>query len=338
MGKIMTVLGEIKASELGFTDMHEHTLFDGSNYNKAYKNLYPEIDDRFLKVSSENLYYLKKGYCFLSHESMVLDDVNLAVEEIGYYKASGGSAITDVSPGGIRGSIEGIRRISEKTGVHIIASTGFYADGFWPEQCVDMQLDEMKEYMRQEIYDGIDGTNIRAGQIKIACNKLNEREVTALKAASQVSKETGLALQVHTGAYLELDSTQKMIDIAVGEGADPEKLIMCHMDSYIKEYNLLELVRNHSMACQLTLDPLRRILDNGVTVGFDCFGCSWDKEVLNGINPTDYDRVSGLYSLICEGYSSQIVLGSELFVKFSYRRDGGNGYPRVPDYVVPVLK
>ena len=48
--------------------------------------------------------------------------------------------------------------------------------------------------------------------------------------------------------------------------------------------------------------------------------------------------MAGLVSLIREGYTRQLVLGTDTFVKILLRRFGGDGYCRLTSFVVPSLE
>ena len=340
MGKIMTVLGEIDSKNLGNTSMHEHILVDTSFYRDQYIGLMPSISEDKLIVKGENMYYLEKGYFGISVDSTRLNDVNLAIEEVGHFKNSGGSAILEVSPGGIRGNIEDMKRVAQNTGVHIIVSSGFYADGSWPPECINMSIEELQAYIEREIYEGIDGTNIKPGNIKIACNSLSATEERSLRAGARAAKKTGLSLTVHTGLNMNIGHTLQMANIVVNEeGVDPKKVIMSHIDGFFtNSLSIKDYILNYDTATQLLLPEVREILNTGVSVSFDTFGSLWNTEVVGSYRITDYDRIRGLLPLIQEGYSNQIVLGSDLFLKISYRKYGGNGYTRVLDFVEPMLR
>lgn len=342
MGKVMTVLGQINSDELKFTDMHDHILIELLPYTQVYKNSFPAIDKKYLTISDENMYYLRKGYFYLSPECMRLDDAELATKELNLFKEAGGKTILECSPTGIRGDIRQIKQISINTGLNIVASAGMYADRFWPQKCQEMRVNELVKHMKSEIEVGIDGTDIKAGQVKIACNSLNDNEKRALQAGAITAFETGLPLQIHTGGwtdvFIDTNDTLKMLDIAFNEGVKPERIITCHMDSFIKEYDIVKIIKDHDNAAKLNLDPIKRILDKGVTIVFDFFGESCNYEAADMLNPTDYDRIYALLRLFDEGYSKQIVLGSDLYIKIYYRHYGGNGYTRVLDYVVPMIR
>ena len=62
----------------------------------------------------------------------VLLDETLAIDEVGRFRAAGGVTLVDQSSIGLNPDLEGLRRISLATGVHIIASTGVYWRRFRP--------------------------------------------------------------------------------------------------------------------------------------------------------------------------------------------------------------
>ena len=61
----------------------------------------------------------------------------------------------DQSAPGLRCDVPGIKNISEKTSVHVVATTGLYTEDSWPDKYKEMTLDEYFNYMMAEIQDGI---------------------------------------------------------------------------------------------------------------------------------------------------------------------------------------
>lgn len=342
MPKAVTVLGEIDSKNLKITDMHEHTLADFSNYNQVYKNSFAPIDDKFLSISQENMYYLRKGYFYLSSDCMHLDSVELLEKEIEFFKNSGGSTILDVSPTGVRGSVKDIAKISKSTGVNIIVSTGLYADKFWPACCQNKSVEQLVSFMKGEIENGIDGTDIKAGLVKIACNSFNENEQKSLKAGAITAADTGYSFCLHTGGwtevYLGIEDTKKMLSEVFKQGVKPERVLACHMDMFIKECLLSNLIKDRQNSSNINLDSLKEILDTGTNIVFDFFGISANCESVGFVELSDYERISAILELFQAGYSKQILFGSDVYVKIFYRHFGGNGYTRILDYVVPTLK
>jgi len=157
VAKIMTVLGEIKPEDLGLTSMHEHILMDGGPALRGpYEDILPK--DRTIKdddpVSLENIGPLRRNH-ILTWDGLSLFDEELMEAEVKDFKESGASSLLELSALGIRCNVAGIKRISQKTGLQVIACTGFYIEASWPEEYRDMTIEEYQEVMLKEVKDGI---------------------------------------------------------------------------------------------------------------------------------------------------------------------------------------
>jgi len=82
----------------------------------------------------------------------------------------------------------------------------------------------------------------------------------------------------------------------------------------------------------------RGLLKRGLNLSIDCFGHYWDAEALGICGVHDWQRLAGLLALIREGFSSQLVVGTDTFIKLLLRRFGGEGYCRLTSFVVPTLE
>jgi phosphotriesterase-related protein len=54
--------------------------------------------------------------------------------------------------------------IAEATGLNIVASTGFYAEPYYPLEVEQLTIPDLAELMTRELDVGIDDTGIRAGK------------------------------------------------------------------------------------------------------------------------------------------------------------------------------
>src|ERR1700674_4651491 len=95
---IVTVLGPIAPEQLGVTDAHDHL---------------------FLRSPA------LPGQEF--------DDAGRAIEEVGAAKRGGLQAIVEVTPIGLGRRPAGMRAVSESTGVHVVAATGYHRDAHYPQ-------------------------------------------------------------------------------------------------------------------------------------------------------------------------------------------------------------
>jgi len=342
MAEIMTVLGPIAPDALGFTSMHEHILLDGRAIRRMYVSMVggdvPAPIGEDTAVAMDNLCY--HHHCLaLTWDNLHIVDEALMASEIADYKASGGSALLDMSALGLRSDVPGIQRISRKTGVHIITPTGLYGEYTWPGRFRAMTTEEYAAFMLREIDQGIDETGIKPGHIKIAIENdaITPQEEKVLRAAARVSKETNFSATFHNGVAMSEEGGRRMIAVLLDEGIPPERALLCHVQQFIVPKDLKTLVLDPD-SWRLNLDYIKEILDQGMNICIDCFGYSWDMQDVGLILCNDYHRLAAIIALVNAGYSRQIVIGTDLFTKMQTRRYGGESYSRLTTFVKPFLE
>ncbi len=335
--QIMTVLGPIPPDELGLTSMHEHILCDGGVYRRRYERFIPDPApvSRHESIGLTNIGVLSRAF-YLIDDNISLDDEQIMQAEVEDFKRSGGSAMVEMSAPGLRSNLQAIQRISQATGVRVIATTGLYVEDSWPGAFLEMSVDELCAHMQKEIREGIEDTGIRAGHMKLGITDLSLRQERALRAAARVSQETNASLTVHPGFGIGSDG-RRILRILTEEGMNPERVILAHTGGFFVELELRRLVRDPT-TWGLRLDYAREVLASGATICIDCFGHRWDHELNGVVMDSDWQRMAGLVALIEEGYSEQIVLGNDVFIKMLARRYGGLGYCRLTDFVIPTLR
>jgi phosphotriesterase-related protein len=241
-----------------------------------------------------------------------------------------------MSTPGLRINLRATKRISQNTGVHVIATTGLYTEDTWPERFKKMTIKELMQYMQNEIDGGIEDTDIKPGHLKIAITDLTKQQERVIRAAARVSYDTGLSLTVHPGMIIGSDG-RRIVKILREEGMDLEKVIIAHIPLTFTNFDLKFIVQNPN-SFGVNLDHAKELLDQGVTLSMDTFGHYYDIEHIGYIRPTDWQRLAALYALIKEGYSSQLVLGTDTYLKILTRRFGGDGYCRLTKFVIPFLR
>jgi phosphotriesterase-related protein len=341
MSEIMTVCGPIPTGSLGFTSMHEHTLINGRVFRKRHNTIVGhQTEDTTFKngfVRIENLTDHRHNIT-LTKDNLVIEDEELIIDELNAFKASGGVAVLDTSAIGIRSDLQGIKRISQKSDVHIIVSTGFYAEDAWPKEFASFSTQQFATIMHREVAAGIDGTGIFPGHIKVAIENegVSKQEEKVLRAAVRVSNETGLSMTIHHGLMLPQEGGLRILNIIKKEGAQPDRMLLCHLQIYFFPHDLKTLILK-SDSWRLNLDYAKKILDQGMNICIDCFGHQWDLEMVGFVMTADYHRLAGLTALIDAGYADQLVIGTDSFVKINACRYGGEGYRRLTHFVVPTL-
>ncbi|NRD80348.1 phosphotriesterase [Bacillus sp. BRMEA1] len=186
-----------------------------------------------------------------------------------------------------------LRKISEATGLQIICATGYYYEGegappyFKLRQALGTAEEEIYQMFKSEITEGIAGTGIKPGIIKLASSKdeITEYEQLFFRAAARIHQETGIVILTHTQEGTMGPEQAKML---IELGVDPNKIVIGHMCGNTNP------------------DYHKEVMEKGVRIGFDRFGC----QVLAG-TPFDHERVTTLLSLLKEGYEDQILLAHD---------------------------
>ena len=318
---IKTVCGKISRKELGVTAPHEHVLLDLTAF---YQELpVPGISDPATqKVEMWNLGILSRD-CYALKDNLLLTDEQVAIDELMFFKKAGGKTIVDASLPGIGRNPEGLKRISEKSGLNIIMGTGCYVGETHPKELALMSDEAIADLMVKELTEGING--ICAGYIgEIGISEIfDDKERRILRAAAIAHKKTGAAINVHINPWTV--NGIEAADILLSAGVNPDRICISHIDVENRE------------------DYIYALLKKGVYIEFDNFGKEYyiRREVRNsgyGLFVHDTQRVTLLKKLIDSGYIDQILLTCDLCLKNLLHKYGGWGYDHVLTNIVPMME
>src|SRR5689334_15381327 len=275
MPEVMTVLGPVSWTELGVVDAHDH-----------------------LFLSSPAL------------PGQDLDDVDKAVDEV---QGARVGTIVEVTPIDLGRNPAGMRAVSERTGVHIIAATGYHRDAHYPpgHWVHTASVEQLAERIVDDLTRGMDGDAARAGVIKAGASyqHISASEERRLVAAAVGSRGTGAPILVHT----EIGTCgHEIVDLLLREGVRPDRIILAHLD------------RNPD------LDLHREIARRGVWLEYDTVG------------RIKYRPDSALLDLIdgmVETGDHHIMLGLDLGQRDYFRAYGGGpGLAYLMETFVPRLR
>lgn len=331
---IMTVLGQIEIEELGFTSMHEHVLMDGLYMYEMSKDIYPKhiFISETDKISLDNIGFIKRNGTIIP-DAVDLQDEDKMLLEVEDFKLTGGESMLDCTVIGLRCNLPGVKRIAEKTGVHIIESTGFYMEPTWPKKYIGLEVKDYEEIMFNEIKAGIEDTGIYPGAIKIGMRDFTSSEEKTLRAAAHVCKETNMCLTLHPPK----ENIIEAIDILINEGAKPEKIVIAHVGGKCFEGDMKRLITEPD-SWKLQTDYCFSLLDKGVNLSMEFFGNATDGELFGDIGSMDWIKMACLYKLIEKGFAKQLVLGADICTNMSTRRGGGEGYTRITLYAIHTMR
>jgi phosphotriesterase-related protein len=321
--KVMTVTGPADIEDLGIILPHEHLLmaFDWSG-------LWPDISHRpdlvWGKVSLENLGEVHRSYSAI-RDNVVLHDIDEACFEVERFKRAGGGTIIEVSTYGLSGDPAGLKEISERTGVYVIAGTGFYIDQSLSARDKALGVDGMYDVIMRDLTVGFPGTGVKAGFLgEVATsNPMTRAEENSMRAAARAQKSTGVSMNIHVGANAAM--CRKIIGIFNEEGVDLSKVVFAHFDSGSVE--IFREMTNYGICCAIDCLGNEFYVDNG---GFD------------GDNPYYFDldnaRVRKIKELVDNGLAGNIVLSQDVCMKIWRTQYGGYGYAHILENIMPMLE
>jgi phosphotriesterase-related protein len=223
-GIIMTVNGPVKAKEAGITLVHEHILVDfigadSIDESRWDKNAVTEIVLPYLMQIKEQgcVTFVECTPAYLGRDPFLM------------------------------------KQLSSSSGLNIITNTGYYGavnNKYLPRFAFEETADQISSRWVKEWEEGIDGTGIRPGFIKISVgsDSLSELHKKIVTAAARTHLKTGLTIVSHTGPSLP---AFEEIGILRNEGVSPEAFIWVHAQS---EKDLSAHVRAAKMGAWISLD------------------------------------------------------------------------------------
>ena len=263
MARVNTVLGPIHPDAMGVTATHEHIMWGppGWEYDPEWWFHVPKV---FAKCLAD------------------------LVE----FRELGGRTVVCCSGIGLGRDVEFYRMLSRYSGVHIIAGTGFHEGRNISQHFQDKDIDFMAELFVHEITQGMAGTAVKAGFVKVGHGHydISEIEEREHRAAARAALRTGCAIITH-GAWFGL----QQLEFFTSEGLDPSRVVVSHCSSA----NVMDLERDKTMARM------------GAFCSYDTFTIEpvWNVGIYAGMDEIKADLVKGF---VDAGHLDRLILSSDV--------------------------
>ncbi|MBS3762405.1 MAG: hypothetical protein KGZ25_03770 [Planctomycetes bacterium] len=222
-GRIITAQGSVAPEEVGRVLMHEHLHFDCWDWeNGRMQEEAPISEERRALLMDEAIPYLAK---LNEHDC---------------------HAFVEASPPPFRAWPDFYVDASRAAGIHIVLCTGFYRevetgtywvsnpkDAIWPF-AREASVDEMADFCIGELLDGIHGTEVRAGAIKLASSaaEFTEAEEKAFRAGARAQKASGAHITTHCTA---LGAEETQIRLLDEEGVPLSRVVVGHTAGHLAD-------------------------------------------------------------------------------------------------------
>lgn len=225
MSRVNTVLGPIPAEELGFVAIHEHI---------GYGMPGSELDSTWWKTPEERY--------------------DETVPKLREFREHGGQTFVDATGICNGRDVDYYRSLSAKTGVHIVACTGFVGGDTALPFFATASVEYLAQQFEHEIAVGIGGTGAKAGVIKVGVSRggrMTDLDKRIYRAAARAALATGAPVLTH----LAIDA-ENAIAIFAEEGLPLDRVLFGHVDDGVN------------------FDKTRDtwIAEQGGRIGFDTFG------------------------------------------------------------------
>lgn len=225
MSRVNTVLGPVSAEELGIVAIHEHI---------GYGMPGSELDSQWWKTPEQR--YAE------------------TVPKLRTFHSYGGGTFVDATGICNGRDVDYYKSLSAKTGVHIVACTGFVGGDTALPFFARASVDYLTRQFTHEITAGIGGTGAKAGVIKVGVSRggrMTELDKKIYRAAARAAVATGVPVLTH----LAIDA-EPAVAIFNQEGLPLDRVLFGHADDGVNH----DKTRHGWIAAQ------------GGRVGFDTFG------------------------------------------------------------------
>ncbi|MEX0995139.1 MAG: hypothetical protein WD599_06380, partial [Balneolaceae bacterium] len=199
---ILTVIGEIPASQMGITLIHEHVLVDWIGADST-------------------------GYHRWDRDKIVgrvLPFIRDAADH-------GVRTMLECTPAYLGRDPYILQELSRRSGVQILTNTGYYGavdNNFMPAHAWEESAEELADRWMDEFENGIDGSGIRPGFMKISVRgegPLSDLHQKIVRAAALTHRETGLTIVSHTTGD---EPALAQIELMKQSGVSPTAWVWTH--------------------------------------------------------------------------------------------------------------
>ncbi len=221
-GRVLTVRGPVEPGALGRVLMHEHLHSDICDWEQKLliTEEAPPSPERRAYLLREAVPLLRQCHDFGCH---------------GY---------CDVTMPPWRAWPTLMREVAEAADIHIVACTGFYRemelgtywvkkpeDRMWP-LVFSASVEELADYCLREIEQGIHGTDVRAGAIKLGTSapEMTALETKTFQAGARAQQATGVHITTHC---TQIGAETSQLELLDQEGVDLSRVVIGHTAGHL---------------------------------------------------------------------------------------------------------
>ncbi|MGP0070527.1 MAG: phosphotriesterase [Bryobacteraceae bacterium] len=285
---IRTILKDVAPEELagGATLFHEHLSFSTQFAAKLATTPFPGARGGPARGPGGP----KPG------EKYFMEDLDLMTDELAAAKKDGVACLVDGGHADMGRNLQFLEQLSQRSGMPIVASTGYYGQPFYTPELIAMSEDEIaKELIRQARETPVGAF----GEIGTWNEAMTPDERKVFRAVGKAQQATNLGIFTHTafgkGAVEQLDTLESV-------GVKPDRIAIGHLGGLLDPK-----VEVHKEICK-----------RGAFVGFDRQGGGGDAA-----------QVPLVMALVEAGHTNNLLFASDFSIAARLKHNGGPGYAQV---------
>lgn len=227
--------------------------------------------------------------------------------DLQYYKSIGGLSIAENTSHGLKRDLPFMRKVSELTGVNVIAGTGHYCEMVQDPSTKSLTHEQLCEMYLKDLQEG-DEEGIKCGFIGEVGSvwPITDFEKRALRAAAEVSEVVKCGVTIHPGR--DSRAPFELVRLFLEAGGRKEKCVMSHVDRTIFD-----------------VDEMLEFAHLGVFVQMDLFGteCSYYQLNEQADMISDAERIKKIRRLVEEKRVDQVLMSHDIHTKHRLVSIGG---------------
>ncbi len=291
-GIVRTILEDLAPEELGHGAVlfHEHMSLDIPFWDRL--------------VGADNP--ARDSFIGAPDTPYFMQDVEAMVAELQAAAREGVAALVDGGHADMGRDVSFLRTVSERSGMPIVVSGGYYTDPFHPPELADRTDDEIAAALAEAAAAQRWGA---FGEIASSA-EMTPGERKVFHAIGKAHLLTNVPIFTHTANGLEAEA---QLDIFDSLGVPPGSVAIGHMGGLDDPEATVH----------------RRLAERGAFVGFDRLG---------GGPEADGHKVPMIRALIDAGYLENVLLASDFARASDIQRNGGPGYAKTVTQFLPLLR
>jgi phosphotriesterase-related protein len=235
-----------------------------------------------------------------------MQDVEVMAAEMQAAAREGVAAIVDGGHDDMGRSVAFLREVSERSGLPIVVSGGYYTDPFHPPELANQSDDDIAAALAEAATAERWGA---FGEIGSSA-EITPSERKAFSAVGKAHLLTNVPIFTHTANGL---AAEEQLDLFESLGVPAGSVAIGHLGGLDDPEAAVH----------------RRIAARGAFVGFDRLGGGPD---------ADQHKVPMIRALIEAGHVDRVLLASDFAAAEDIQRNGGPGYARTITRFVPMLR